>query len=96
MSEPVSSPTTSEQSTRNPAMPLSIVTHGTRVTILEIRGGRKMRQRLLDLGLTPGADVLVFKNDAPSPLILSVKDDSRLAIGRGMAHKILVSDKSLS
>ena len=52
--------------------------------------------KLFDLGLTPGADVLVFKNDAPSPLILSVKDDSRLAIGRGMAHKILVSDKCLS
>ena len=47
-------------------------------------------RRLCDLGLTPGTTVTVVKS-APfnGPLEVSVRG-SRLAIGRGMAHRILV------
>ena len=61
------------------------------MTISRVRGGKKMRSRLHDLGLNPGASVRVIKNDLPGPLIIAVKDDSRLAVGRGMAHHILVN-----
>ena len=61
------------------------------------RKGRKRRvtnerciKRLTDLGLTPGSDVTVIKS-APfnGPLEVCVRG-SRLAIGRGMASRILV------
>ena len=47
-------------------------------------------KRLTDLGLTPGTKVTVIKS-APfnGPLEISVRG-SRLAIGRGMAGRILV------
>jgi Fe2+ transport system protein FeoA len=47
-------------------------------------------KRLTDLGLTPGTDVTVVKS-APfnGPLEITVRG-SRLAIGRGMASRILV------
>jgi len=47
-------------------------------------------KRLSDLGLTPGTDVTVVKS-APfnGPLEITVRG-SRLAIGRGMASRILV------
>jgi Fe2+ transport system protein FeoA len=50
-------------------------------------------KRLSDLGLTPGTDVTVVKS-APfnGPLEVCVRG-SRLAIGRGMASRILVDVK---
>jgi Fe2+ transport system protein FeoA len=50
-------------------------------------------KRLTDLGLTPGTDVTVVKS-APfnGPLEVCVRG-SRLAIGRGMASRILVDVK---
>jgi ferrous iron transport protein A len=48
-----------------------------------------MRKRLADLGLNLGMTVRVMHRDRHGPLILAVKD-SRLALGRGMAHRIMV------
>ncbi|MFQ6065173.1 MAG: ferrous iron transport protein A [Candidatus Bathyarchaeia archaeon] len=52
--------------------------------------GWGFRKRLEDMGLTPGTKVTVVKS-APlnGPLEVSVRG-SRLAIGRGMAERILV------
>jgi DtxR family Mn-dependent transcriptional regulator len=51
-------------------------------------------KRLMDMGLTPGTEVLVVKS-APfhGPLEISVRG-SRLALGRGMAKRIFVVKKS--
>ena len=49
-----------------------------------------MKQRLLDLGMNPGARVYILKNEMPSPMIVAVKEDGRLALGRGMTQKIIV------
>jgi Fe2+ transport system protein FeoA len=53
----------------------------------------RFSKRLNDLGLTPGTKVTVVKS-APfnGPLEVSVRG-SRLAIGRGMANRILVDVK---
>lgn len=72
-------------------LPLSLVSQGENVVVRQIRGGRELRQRLLDLGLHPGARIRVVKNEQPGPLIIAVKQDGRLALGRGMCHKILVA-----
>ncbi len=52
-----------------------------------------MRQRLVDMGLNQGAMIKVMKNDISGPLILAVKEDGRVALGRRMAHHILVAAK---
>jgi len=70
-------------------MPLAMVSPGEEVRLVCIRGGRRMRKRLADLGLNLGMTVRVLQREGRGPLILAVKD-SRLAVGRGMAHKILV------
>jgi Fe2+ transport system protein FeoA len=70
--------------------PLALASQGEQVIIDEFRGGRKLRQRLLDLGLNQGASVRVIKNEMHGPLIIAVKEDGRLALGRGMSHHIMV------
>lgn len=55
------------------------------------RHGWGFQRRLEDMGLTPGTKVMVVKS-APfhGPIEIHVRG-SRLAIGRGMAERILVS-----
>ncbi len=72
------------------AMPLSMVTPGETVELIQIREGKRLRKRLADLGLNVGLEIRVVQNCFSGPLILAVKEDARLAIGRGMAHQILV------
>jgi len=52
--------------------------------------GRGLIKRLMDMGLTPGTQVTVI-NTAPfrGPVEILVRG-SRLALGRGMAERILV------
>jgi len=61
---------------------------GQKVKLVEITAGTKLRRRLTELGLTPGVELQVMQ-DQGGPLLLSVFN-SRLAVGRGMAHKIMV------
>ena len=72
-------------------MPLSLVSSGKQVKVLQIRGGKKFTARLRDLGLNQNATIRIIKNDLTGPLIIAVKNDGRLAIGRGQAGRILVS-----
>jgi ferrous iron transport protein A len=73
------------------AVPLSLVARGETVIIQQINGGGRLRQQLFDLGLNQGAHVRVVQNEMPGPMILAVKEDGRLALGRGMTHHILVT-----
>lgn len=56
--------------------------------ICEIAGGRCARRRLCELGLNRGVNVKVVKNDL-GPLILDIQGH-KLAIGRGLASKIII------
>jgi Fe2+ transport system protein FeoA len=62
---------------------------GQTFRLVAIDGGAQLRRRLADLGLNTGMTVEVVNSIKAGPMILSVKD-SRLAIGRGMAEKIIV------
>jgi ferrous iron transport protein A len=67
-----------------------MVTPGENVRLVTIQGGRGIRQRLADIGLTPGTVLQVVQSDGWGPLIVAFKNDARLALGRGMAHKMMV------
>lgn len=70
-------------------MPLAMVHEGEEVRLVFIRGGRGMRKRLADLGLNVGMNVRVIRRILKGPMIIGVKE-SRLALGRGMAHHVMV------
>ncbi len=70
-------------------MPLSMVSPGEEVRLVDIRGGWGIRRRLADMGLTPGETLRIVQSGSSGPLLVAVRD-FRLALGRGMAHKIIV------
>jgi Fe2+ transport system protein FeoA len=72
-----------------PCMHLAMVSSGETVRIVSIEGGQGVRRRLADLGLNLGEVISVVQSNHHGPMILAVKE-SRLAIGRGVAHKIMV------
>ena len=70
-------------------MVLSRVSSGSEVTLIGIEGGRAMRSKLYSMGLVPGVRLRILSGNGAGPVMVAVRD-SRLAIGRGMAEKILV------
>ncbi len=72
-----------------PGVPLTLMRAGERGTIAELRGGHSLRNRMLALGLTPGAEVTVLQNYGRGPLLVRVRD-VRIALGRGEAEKVLI------
>jgi len=86
---------------QGPELPLTALKDGETGIVISInpgqgegcRRGGGFEKRLMDMGLTPGAEVVVVKS-APfhGPLEVIVRG-SRLALGRGMAEKIFVVRK---
>jgi Fe2+ transport system protein FeoA len=77
--------------TTGDSFPLVFADRGETVALAEIRAGDKLRKRLADLGLNVGMTVRIVQTAGSGQIILAVKDDSRLALGRGMAQKIMVT-----
>ncbi len=69
-------------------MPITLANAGDRVIIKEITGSDGIRQHLAELGFVVDSDVTVV-SEIDGNLILQVKD-SRIAIGKSMANRILV------
>lgn len=69
-------------------MPLSMAASGERLKVERLIGGCEIRHRLTAMGLSIGDEIEAISNYGP--IIINVKG-SRLAIGRGLAQKILVS-----
>jgi ferrous iron transport protein A len=76
-------------SKKEKSIPLSSIEKGDRVTLVTVEGGRGIRSRLAAMGILPGVKIDVLKKNNGGPMVVSVKD-SRVMLGRGMAHKILV------
>ena len=49
-----------------------------------------MWQRLIGMGLNIDSEIRVIRKGAPGPCVIAV-GETRVAIGAGMAHKIMVS-----
>ncbi|MFX0061098.1 MAG: ferrous iron transport protein A [Candidatus Hermodarchaeota archaeon] len=75
-------------------IPLTHLKPGKKGKIAAVRGGRMVIQRLNDLGLTIGTE-LTIKGEAPwgGPVQILVRG-SILALGRGIAAKIMVKQIS--
>jgi ferrous iron transport protein A len=58
----------------------------------EIFGGREVANRLLALGFAPGMPFEVKNNYHRGPIIVFI-NDTKVAVGRGEANKILVKRK---
>ncbi|MHC4425951.1 MAG: FeoA family protein [Planctomycetota bacterium] len=69
--------------------PLSTVRAGEIVRLDGIEAGRGLNSRLASMGLVPNVKITVVSNSHPGPFVISVKD-SKMMLGRGMAHKIMV------
>lgn len=61
---------------------------GEKVQVIEIDGGRKATNRLMELGIMEGVTVDIANNGG-GPLILKV-GNSKFALGQGIAMKIKV------
>ena len=77
-------------------MPLGLLGTGEKGTVIDILSNCKY-ERFQDLGLRVGKEVEVLNMGRPGPLLIKI-DETRLAIGHGMAMKIkvLVSDKVIT
>jgi ferrous iron transport protein A len=74
-------------------MPLGLLGSGEKAQVMEIQGGThgcqrcKCLCRLEDMGLRCGKTVEMLSNPGHGSLVVRV-DDSRLALGRGLAMKV--------
>jgi Fe2+ transport system protein FeoA len=70
-------------------MLLSMVPPGQEVRLVAVRGGWGIRRRLAEMGLNPGEMLRVIQSGSSGPMVVAVRG-FRLALGRGMAHRIEV------
>jgi ferrous iron transport protein A len=68
--------------------PLIAVTPGQEVALIDIQGGRGLRSKLYSMGLIPGVRLTVLGTRG-GPVMIAVHD-TRLALGVGMAKRIIV------
>jgi ferrous iron transport protein A len=69
-------------------MPLTMVNAGETNVIKKVGGKEETRRFLENLGFVPGGEVVVV-SEIDGNMIVNIKD-SRVAIGRDMANKIMV------
>lgn len=69
-------------------MTLNTVPEGAVVKIVKISAGRGVSSQMHHMGLLEGETVKVVRNTRGHLIV--AKDNLRLAIGRGMSHKIEV------
>ncbi|NCP15747.1 ferrous iron transport protein A [bacterium] len=70
-------------------IPLSSLKPGERGVVVGLSGGRGLMGRMVSLGFTPGTEVTLLQNYGRGPLLVTVRD-TRVALGRGEALKVLV------
>lgn len=71
---------------------LSAVAAGKTGTVVALTGGRHFQHRLASMGIHVGCDIEILhsSNDRRGPILVAA-GETRLAIGQGMADKILVA-----
>jgi Fe2+ transport system protein FeoA len=69
--------------------PLALVPSGQQVRIIGYEGGRMLRARLMAMGLNLGQVVQILQNNRG--LIIVGVNGGRVALGRGVSHKIMTA-----
>ena len=70
-------------------LPLVALEPGETARVYAVHGGHGAARRLAELGLTPGQPVRILSTGRGGPVLVVVRG-SRIALGRGMAAKVLV------
>jgi len=70
-------------------VPLSELGPGDSGVVVDINGGSGLRSRLYSMGLAPGVIIRVLEKYQFGPVVVEA-GGTRLAVGKGMAAKILV------
>lgn len=71
------------------AFPLTMASEGDRVQIFLLCGGDGLAMRLTTLGLNLGSELTVSQRQGGGLVV--IRGETRLALGTGMAQKILVT-----
>ena len=71
-------------------MPLAMARPGELLRVIGVRAGWGLQRRLADMGLTPGVEIRVINSQMPGPVLIDVRG-SRVALGRGVAQKVMVT-----
>ncbi len=71
--------------------PLAMASEGMRVRVERLRGGKGLEMRLTSLGLNVGSELVVSLHQGGKLVVL--RGETRLALGAGMAHKIMVIER---
>ena len=69
-------------------MPIGYANQGEVFKIREIVGGRGISVRLSEIGVYPGSTVKIISNQGTGPIVIGI-GDAKVALGRGMAMKII-------
>ena len=69
--------------------PLSTVGAGKTVKLVSVNAGQALNSRLASMGLVANVEITVVNSGHPGPFVISVKD-SKMMLGKGVAHKIMV------
>ena len=79
------------------AMPLNLIAGGQPHKIIEIVAGLEARKKLISLGIHVGDEILKLNHSRWSPVLIRnlTTRSSKIAIGQGLAKKILVGDARL-
>jgi ferrous iron transport protein A len=72
-------------------VPLTDLKSGSRAIVRDMRGGKNILSRLSAMGLSVGSELEVLDNRGRGPILVLVRD-TRIALGRGEAIKIVVEE----
>ena len=73
-------------------IPLSLLQDGEYAQIVTINGGKLVNLRMSELGFITGEYLKVIRNVGGGPIMVELKA-GKIAIGRGVANKILCERK---
>lgn len=71
------------------AFPLMLADEGMSVRVVALNGGRDASRKLIDMGLAVGSTLSIVSRHGAGRLVVA-RDAARIAIGAGLAHRILV------
>ena len=71
---------------------LDKIYENSKAKVIDIRGGQGIRQRLSQMGIHPGDMITILRYGALRGPILIEIHGSQVALGRGIASKIIVEE----
>lgn len=74
-------------------IPLTTLSENEEAIVVEVWGGRGLVRRLSEMGFTHGTKVKMLHSSCPGPVLVGVRG-SRIALGRGVAMKIIVNPEA--